>query len=172
MKALVMLLACLAATPATADDTRNAFAGLMVRTDRHTQSVRVRAGVQTGRVRWAIVADPAGYQRTGQQSDTDAVVEIDVIGKWAVLGGWRVASTPVLGHRYFQHKPFVGVSAPLPSVFWGYVKTSFGAEVAITAIRHGDDLPTMGVWNAQSWEAADGIVDVGLFLRAELARGF
>ena len=171
MKVMVLVACVVASVPARADDTRGYFAGVVVRTDRHTQSTRLSAGVRTGPMRWAIVADPAGYTRTGEQSDTDALVEVDVIAKWAVIGGWRVSSTPVLGSRYIQHKPFVGVSAPLPSLFWGAVRTRFGAEVSLKVAQHGDDLPTMGLWETGSLEEADGIMDVGLFLRAELVRG-
>ena len=178
MKALGILVVCGAAGPAHADVARADeaahayFAGVVVRTDRNTQSTRVSAGVRTGRLSWTIVADPMGYQTQGEQSDTDAMVEIELVKRWALFAGWRVATTPILGRRYWHHKPFVGVSAPLPSLFWGHVRTRFGAEIAVSAIKHGDELPTMGVWDAMSWDGADDAIDVGIFLRAELARGF
>jgi hypothetical protein len=83
------------------------------------------------------------------------MAEVSISGNWTVNAGWRVTTTPILGQRYWHHKPFVGVSAPLPSLFWGHVRTRFGAELVISAFKH-----------------VDSTVDLGLFLRAELARGF
>ena len=174
MNAIAVVVAlCAPVVPAHAESTDNGrayFAGLVVRTDRATQSTRVSAGLQLGRMRLAIVADPLGYQRSAEQDDTDVLVSIDVIRKWAVMAGWRATATPILGRRYWQHKPFVGVSAPLPSLFWGRVQTSFGVELAVTVAKHGDDLPAMTAWSA-NWDHPQDVVDVGLFFRAELTRG-
>ena len=146
-------------------DERTYGAGIMMRTDRVTQSARVGGGVQVGRLAVNVVLDPDGYRQTGEQSDTDVYAELDVWRRWSVLAGWRVGITPVVGTWLWEHHPFVGVSAPLPSLFWGHVQMRFGGELAVFALAHGDGLSTMTALEHHA-------VSAGLFLRAEVRRGF
>ncbi len=178
VKGLVLAVACVAvASSARADVARGDlaerayFAGVVLRSDNSTQRTRVGGGVRFGRLSWNVVVDPFGYHALSEQSDTDAFAEYELAHRWSILGGWRVTSAPVLGSRYRAHKPFVGVSAPLPAVLWGHVRMRLGCELAVTAFKHGDHLPTVGVWNEPMSETTDG-VSWGISLRAELARGF
>ncbi|MBA3397866.1 MAG: hypothetical protein H0T89_34905 [Deltaproteobacteria bacterium] len=109
--------------------------------------------------------DPLGYNRAGQQSDTDAFVEVDIVRNWALIGGWRVVATPVLGSLYWQHRAFTGISAPLPSLMWGRVRMRVAGEVSMPLVKHGDDLPTMTVMDSNE-------IGWSLFLRAEVTGGF
>jgi hypothetical protein len=139
------------------------FAGLNVRTDRATQATRLGGGVQLGRLSVNLVVDPVGYGATGEQSDTDVFAEVTLWRGWGVLGGWRVAAAPVVGMTYWQHRPFVGVSAPLPTIAWGHVRMRIAGEVAMTVVAYGDELPTRMVELTPGWS---------LIFRAELGRGF
>ncbi len=174
MKAMALLATCVALTSfvdvARAERSERAyFAGLLVRTDRSTQLTRFSGGIKSGRVALNVVLDPIGYDRAGQQSDTDVFVEVDVIRNWALIGGWRVVVSPVLGSWYWEHRPFAGISAPLPSLMWGRVRMRVAGEVSVPLVKHGDDLPTMTVIDSKETRE---VMTWSLFLRAELTGGF
>lgn len=148
---------------------RAAFAGLDVRADLGTHVVRLSGGVRFGDLAANLVLDPFGYLE-GSQHDTDVFVEWDLWrAGWAVLGGWRFESNPVLGVRYHHEKPFVGVSAAMPGLLFGHVRARFAAELALTLVEHGRRLPDVWFWEHE--EVVRDSLDLGFFLRIEYARG-
>jgi hypothetical protein len=145
---------------------REAFGGFDVRTDLGTQLVRAGGGVRVGGLALNLVVDPYGYH-SGEQHDTDAFAEWDLSpGGWAVLGGWRVSSLPLVGVRYYQEKLLLGLSAPLTALPLRHLRPRFGAEWALTVVRHGGDLPTFWVWHED--ELHGGSFNLGVFLRVHL----
>jgi hypothetical protein len=166
-----LLAAWLAASHARAEVStidradRAYFLGVNVRSDRATHSTRFGTGIRIERVALNVVLDPVGYQATGEQSDTDAFVEVDIWRQLAVFGGWRVGKTPIFGTQYWHHRAFTGIAAPLPSLFWGHVRVRVAAEVATTLVKHGEDLPTMTALDTRTYAW-------GFFVRAEIGRGF
>jgi len=161
------------AEPALAEASDRAFSvGGMLRTDLGTELYRASGGVRFGRLAVNVVLDPSGM-RVRKQTDTDVFVEWERCrGGWAAMFGWRLGSVPVLGERYYHQKPFIGVSAPLPALFWGHVRTRFGGELAVTVVKHGNGLPTIGFWDEHLFGAQSNGFNFGLFLRFEFARGF
>ncbi len=140
------LAASLAASVARAGNDRAVFAGVDVRTDLGTHMARLAAGVQVDRTALNLVVDPYGYVE-GTQHDTELSVERDLWpAGWSVLVGWRVESTRILGTHYFHEKPFVGVSAPLPTFFGGRLRARCAAELELTLLSHNRSLPEVWFW--------------------------
>jgi hypothetical protein len=163
---VVALAAATGARPARGE--RTAFAGVDVRTDLGTHMWRLSAGLGAGCTSLTVVVDPLGYR--GIQHDTEAFVEREVSATgWAVLGGWRVGATRVLGTGYFHQKPFVGVSAPMPRMLGGRLRARFAGEVELTLVSHGSSLPEVWLWQRDEI-VRDGL-DIGFFLRVEYVRG-
>ena len=162
------------AEPARAEASDRAVSvGGVLRTDLGTELYRISAGMRFGRLAVNVVVDPSGMHARKKQIDTDVFVEWERCrGGWAAMFGWRIGSVPVLGERYYHQKPFIGVSAPLPALFWGHVRTRFGAELALTVVKHGHGLPTIPFWDEHVFGAQSNGFNFGLFLRVELAKGF
>jgi len=151
-------------------DARAVFAGLDYRTDLGTHTFRLSAGARTGRVAFNVVLDPLGYTQNSQR-DTDVFVEHDLCPSgWALLGGWRFESNPVLGTRYHHQKPIVGISAPMPRLFGGRIRSRFSGELALTLVEHGQTLPTIWFWEHD--EIVRNALDLGFFLRVEYEKGW
>ena len=142
------------------------FGGLNLRTDLGTQIVRVGGGVQVDRVAIHLVTDPKGYLEDAQH-DHDLVAEWFFRSDgWALTGGWRLSSLPVLGRRYYQEQALAGLTAPLPRLLFGAIVARAGAEVVVTVARHGRDLPTFWAWEDDALRG--GWINVGLFARFQV----
>jgi hypothetical protein len=155
---------------AHADDWphRTAFIGADVGTDLATHVFRVSTGMSIGRLAGTIVLDPWGYvQQT--EHDTDGFVEYELWPDgWSVLGGWRLGSNPVLGTRVYHETALLGVSASVPKLLFGHVRTRFTGELNAILAQHGADLPTIWLWD-RDHPIYDG-TDFGIFVRVEYAR--
>lgn len=167
---VVALRAPAAAEQAKVDRADRAwFAGVSLRTDLGTQIARLGGGIRFGGLALNLVVDPFGYY-SGTQHDSEVFVEWEPRrGGWALMGGYRLGAVQVLGRRYYQEMPLVGISAPATPLFWGHVRARVGAELALTVVKHGNDLPT--VWFFDEPTLGRNSMNFGVFVRFEYGRG-
>jgi hypothetical protein len=153
--------------PARARADRDWHAGVNLRSDLGVHQLRLDGGVRLGALDAILVVDPLYF--TDGELDLDALVRWEPSRPgWALAGGWRAVFFELAnGHRVHEQL-LLGATAPLPMPFAG-VRAQLGLELAIVLVRHGAGLGTEGL-------AADSrlgdLLQPGMFLRFELARGF
>lgn len=146
---------------------RALHAGLHARTDLGTHPLRASLGAQLGPWNITAVLDPI-FLSDGQH-DLDLLVEHLLGGsRFSLLAGWRVTMIDVAGGQHRQQRPLVGLTAALPTLASGRLRSHWSLELATLLVKEGGGVGT-------EWIALDrGLIDhlaLGMFVRIEYAIG-
>ncbi len=165
--AAVALLCACAVTERAAAEVRLWHVGLNARTDLGTHQLRVTGGVATGPWDLSLVLDPLAF--------TDAQHDADLLAEWmfsrdrfGLLLGWRLTSIGIAGGTHHQHRSLVGLTAALPSLLDGRIRSRWSLELSTQWVKHGGGLETEWIPFDRSFHDH---VSFAMFVRVEYAAG-
>jgi hypothetical protein len=141
-------------------------AGLDVRGDIGTHTIRAGGGVQLGHFDTMLVLDPMFW--TDGQNDLDAYTFWAPCPRaWGILAGWRTSTIGLLDGTQYQEKLVLGIGAPLPNLT-KHIRSRFVFELATLVVKHGAGLPTDWISFATGRDFID-LVNFGMFITVEYA---
>lgn len=148
-------------------DPAVAHVGLDLRTDLGTHQLRVTGGIGLGDWDASLVLDPLVF--TDAQHDADLLVEwMFSPDRLGILLGWRLTSIGIAGGVHHQERSLLGITAALPSLLGGKLRSRWSLELSTLWLKHGGGLETEWIAFDRSFE---DYMSFAMFVRVEYAAG-